>query len=205
MLMTRHRSFIVSILSLIVGLGPVRAQSLDPQTKNHYRADDLALFSSAAEWTIYSLDPWPWEEVDDPFGTPAPANGEPAKTAAPEKPKRKVPPEQEFHGYPILGQTKVAVTDTLKTVISTMDESGRHWDGGVPACFSPRHGIRVIKNGETYDLLICYECLSAKIFRGSESIGTVYFDQRPGMAPRPAFLNGALIRAKVKMPPPPHH
>lgn len=195
-----HRLHLLVLAAVLSSAGGAACgQAIDPETKNHYRANDLAPFSNAAEWIIFSLDPMPLEENSDPFAAPIPTGDELAK-----KPKRKVPPEQEFHGYLILGQTKVAVTDQLKTVISTIDESGRHWTGGVAACFIPRHGIRVTKNGESHDLLICYECLSAILFRGSKQTGIIHFSTDPRLIPRPAYLNGALIRAKVKMPPPPH-
>jgi hypothetical protein len=202
-----HHLNLLVVATLLSAAGDVACgQTVDPETKNHYRASDLAPFNNATEWNIFSLDPMPWEEMPDPFGSPAPKSGESdKKSPEPKEPKRKVSPEQEFHGYPILGQTKVALTDQLKTVISTIDESGRHWTGGVAACFNPRHGIRVIKNGESHDLLICYECFSAILFRGSKQTGVIHFATDPRLTPRPAYLNGALIRANVKMPPPPRH
>lgn len=190
----------VILIALSCQVFGLLAADLDPETKNHYRAADLLPFSKAAEWTILSLDPMPWVE-EDIVAAPAPADGKPVE---PKPPKRKVPPEQEFHGFPILGQTKVTVTEDLRTVISTLDEAGRHWTKAVAACFSPRHGIRVTWGGAMYDLVICYECMRADIYRSDEKIGVIFFVADARLLPRPAFLNGALIRAKVKMPPPPH-
>ncbi len=190
------------LIALICQVCGLWAADVDPETKNHYRAADLLPFSKATEWTILSLDPMPWDIGDDPFATPAPSDGKPVEV---KPPKKKVPPEQEFHGFPILGQAKVTVTEDLRTVISTLDEAGRHWTQAVAACFSPRHGIRVTSEGVIYDLVICYECMSADIYRADKKIGAIYFVTDARWLPRPAFLNGALIRAKVKMPPPPHH
>jgi hypothetical protein len=200
--MPRRNQFPVILIALVCHVCGLLATDVDPETKNHYRAADLLPFSKATEWTVLSLDPMPWDLGEDPFATPAPSNG---KLVEIKEPKKKVPPEQEFHGFPILGQTKVAVTQDLKTVITTLDEAGRHWTKAVAGCFSPRHGIRVVSDGVTFDLVICYECMSADIYRSDKKIGSIYFATDARWLPRPAFLNGALIRAKVKMPPPPHH
>ena len=198
MFLKNQVSVIACLLVCFAGLLP--AADVDPDTKNHYRATDLLPFSKATEWTIFSLDPMPWDVGEDPFATSAPADGKPVEV---KPPKRKALPENEFHGFPILGQTKGPVTDNLKTVISTLDEAGRHWGGAIAACFNPRHGIRVTTDGVVYDMVICYECMSAEIYRGNDRIGAIYFATDPRSAPRPAYLNGALIGAKAKMPPPP--
>lgn len=187
------------------------ARDLDPITKNHYRASDLEPFLKATEWTIFSLSPGTLEEEEAeaaiiepavPPGETKPRVREKEKIA---EPKPKPPPDHVFHDHRILGQTKVTVTPELKTVITTLDEAGRHWNGAVAACFFPRHGIRVTVDGETCDLLICYECMGAEIFRGEKSVGEIAFATDLRLMPRPAFLNGALVRAKVRLPPPPRH
>lgn len=33
------------------------------------------------------------------------------------------------------------------------------------ACFDPRHGVRAVHGGHTVDLVICFECLSLKVYR----------------------------------------
>lgn len=35
-------------------------------------------------------------------------------------------------------------------------------------CFNPRHGIRVMRNGKQDDLVICFECLSFRLYGASE-------------------------------------
>ena len=178
------------------------AADVDPDTKNHYKAADLLAFTKATEWTIFSLDPMPQDLEEDPFATPAPADG---KAAEIKPPKKKVPPEHGFHGFPVLGQTKVTVSDELKSVISTIDEAARHWTGSVAACFRPRHAIRVVSDGIVHDLVICFECMSADLYRANKKVGSIDFVTDARWLPRPALLNSALIRAKVKMPPPPRH
>ncbi|MCB1211418.1 MAG: hypothetical protein KDK97_18980 [Verrucomicrobiales bacterium] len=157
----------------------------------------------AKEWILFSLEPIAVTvaEGGDPFADP------PKGTVKKEEPPPKPPldPDQIFHDYPILGQTKVVVTPELKTVITTLDEAGRHWGGAVAMCFNPRHGIRVIKGGKTYDLVICYECMAADLYADEKWIGSIFFATEAGLLPRPAYLNGALMRAKVKLPDPPRH
>lgn len=172
--------------------------------ENGYKSSDLAPFLQAAEWTIFSLDPLPPGRGDNPFAELAPAPGEKPKPAPKSVPVPKPAPEQLFHNYLILGQTTAAVTPNLKTVITTLDEAGRLWTGAVAGCFNPRHGIRVTtKDSTVLDIIICYECSRALLYRGDKHIGTLHFVVEPQHAPRPAFLNGALLRAKAKMPPSP--
>ncbi|MEZ0385724.1 MAG: hypothetical protein ACAI34_01555 [Verrucomicrobium sp.] len=88
-----------------------------------------------------------------------------------------------FHDYPVLGKMETPTTAETLAIVSDLDKSGKRWSGAVFACFSPRHGVRAVVNGSTHDLLICYECASAEIYKDSEQVGTVFlssdhYDQR---------------------------
>jgi hypothetical protein len=190
-MITRAR-FLLFALFCVASQGAEQTDPLDPETKNYYKSADLAPFAKATEWTIFSIGPLSRREEDDPFGSPT----------QPKKPKP--PADQLFHGYTILGQTKSKVSANLKTVITRIDEAARHWSGGFVLCFFPRHGIRVRVEGIHYDLLICYQCVSAQIYRADKQIGSIYFDPNSTLTPSPAYLNGELIRAKVKLAPPPY-
>ncbi|TDU67221.1 hypothetical protein EI77_03423 [Prosthecobacter fusiformis] len=176
---------------------------------NEYKSEQLLPYLQATEWILYSLDPDPWlqDEVNDPFSRPAPLPGsDEAKKAAshprpPAEPQRKVPPSQEFHEYPILGQLDMKETDKLRYVIKALDVAGQNWAGGVAGCFSPRHGIRVMKDGKTHDLVICYECSRAYLYVDGQDAGTLHFATTPQFQATPYPLDGILRRADIKRAP----
>lgn len=79
---------------------------------------------------------------------------------------------KELHRYPILGkillnseQTKIA-TQEFQKAISNWDPSK-----GLAMCFNPRHGLRLVSNKHTYDLVLCYECQQIQIFKDDEPYG----------------------------------
>ena len=68
-----------------------------------------------------------------------------------------------FHGWLVLGKTTLK-GDAAKTVRDAVEKGCKGSDGKQAKCFIPRHGIRV---GDL-DLVICFECLSARVPRGQE-------------------------------------
>jgi hypothetical protein len=96
----------------------------------------LESFHHATEWTIFSLDV---REIRNP------AQGD----------------VELFHNWPVLGTTTVSTNAALRESIVALDACS---EGLSASCFEPRHGIRVVNAGETFDLLICYHCSSAVVF-----------------------------------------
>ncbi|WP_038167199.1 hypothetical protein [Verrucomicrobium sp. BvORR106] len=122
-----------------------------------YQSDQLLPFFKATEWTLFSLSPgqvYPEE-------SPAPSDN---ATAGPEL----------FYDHPVLGKTTTSVTPDLRAIVTDLDKSGKLWSGGVVSCFSPRHGIPAKVDSTVHDLLICYECASAQIYKDSVLMGTIY-------------------------------
>jgi hypothetical protein len=99
-----------------------------------------------------------------------------------------------FHNWKILGKTTVK-DDVAKKVRSAVEKGVKDSDGSVAACFNPRHGIRIVHEMKTYDLVICYECLSANVFEGDKLIGQFLTSSSPGKA-----LTRILSDAKVPLP-----
>jgi hypothetical protein len=77
-----------------------------------------------------------------------------------------VPAEREFHGYEILGHAPLNEPKARKKLVGLVLRGVQESDGKVAACFNPRHGIRLVKEGRVVDFLICYECLSMTIHGG---------------------------------------
>jgi hypothetical protein len=76
--------------------------------------------------------------------------------------------ENAFHGYKVLGAAKIAQPDTRRRLISALMQSMRESDGTVAQCFNPRHGIRATRHGKRADLVICFECLSFRLYGDSQ-------------------------------------
>lgn len=76
--------------------------------------------------------------------------------------------DHAFHGYAVLGAAKISQTDTRRRLISALRQSMRKRDWVVATCFNPRHGIRATRNGKQIDLVICFECLSFRLYGDRE-------------------------------------
>jgi hypothetical protein len=85
-------------------------------------------YHGASSWTVLSLDPEPKAGADFLSGTR------------------------------ILAKADVRATPGLRKAISDLERASQQKELEPAACFIPRHGLRVVKSGVTYDLLICYEC-----------------------------------------------
>jgi len=171
-----------------------------------YTQEQLRPFLEAKTWTVFSLDPEllvEGERQPDPFGAEAPVPGSKEPDPAPVKPKTKLPPDQVFHDYAILGEHTLPVTPEMKLIIQDLDRAGQLWNEGVgvPACYWPRHGIRVVEGGSVYDLQICYQCITANLYVGKERVGGFHFLDRGPQAPNPNALNAILKKAGVKLSP----
>ncbi len=75
---------------------------------------------------------------------------------------------EEFHGYGVLGQAPLRDQASRNELIATIERGIEASNGMDAACFNPRHGLSVTVNGSTWDLLICYECLSMQVYRDGE-------------------------------------
>ena len=72
----------------------------------------------------------------------------------------------QFHGWPVLGKAVVKIPSWKQPLlIGSHRMLYQHGEVFAP-CFNPRHGIRVISNGQPVDLVICFECSRVDIYRG---------------------------------------
>ncbi len=104
-------------------------------------------------------------------------------------------PEGGFQGYKVLGKTIVKDADTRKKLVAALEKGIAENKGEVAACFNPRHGIRVTHDGNTYDLVICFECLSATVYAGDKADSNFLVTKSPQSA-----FNKVLTDAKVPLP-----
>ena len=69
-----------------------------------------------------------------------------------------------FHGFAVLGRATVSDQAARRRLYNAL-QSGARW-GTLPAsCFDPRHGIHMVSNGKTIDLLICFHCGQAQVWQ----------------------------------------
>jgi hypothetical protein len=66
--------------------------------------------------------------------------------------------EGDFHGYRVIGAAVINDTETRKRLVFTFRRAVAEYQGIAVACFNPRHGIRVTRNGNQEDFIICFEC-----------------------------------------------
>ena len=98
-----------------------------------------------------------------------------------------------FHGWKVLGKTSLK-GDDVKKVRDAVEKGRKESDGTQAKCFEPRHGIRIVQEKKTYDLVICYTCFSADVFEGETRLGGFLTTRGPA-----EFLNKVLKDAKVPL------
>jgi hypothetical protein len=137
--------------------------------------DVSSILAKADQWELYSLDPVPaFEKRVDAYVWKMMHECVPYLGLYPRN--------KYFHDWSILGKTTVKDSEARKTLLNALHlgirqhadmlnkkrEMGALTSGG---CFQPRHGIRVVKDGKTIDLLICFECGYIHILRdGKEKV-----------------------------------
>ena len=73
----------------------------------------------------------------------------------------------DFHGYRVLGRTELQ-KDERDRLIQATREAIDASDGRAMKCFNPRHGLRIVAQGDTVDLVICFECMQMKVYQGAQ-------------------------------------
>ena len=102
--------------------------------ENHLPETALAILEQADKFELLGLDPRPLQAGDG------------------------------FHGYAIVERTEIKDQATRKKLISALMASMQASHGDVAICFNPRHGISATSKGRQADLVICFECLQAKLY-----------------------------------------
>src|ERR1700737_563823 len=102
------------------------------------------------------------------------------------------PPGPKLQGFKILGKMKLDQSQTALAV-NAFKMAISDWDGVSMACFDPRQALRITKDGQTYDLLVCYACHNLYVYRGNKLFASF------GAAGSPQKLNGILTAAKIPL------
>jgi hypothetical protein len=101
--------------------------------------------------------------------------------------RQRSPPAGHFHGYKVLGKTKVEDAAGRAELVTALEKGAT--EGRDPAhCFNPRHAIRVTSGDKTSDFLICFECSQVKVLE-TETTSVDHPDARflISRSPQPEF------------------
>lgn len=95
--------------------------------------------------TLYSIDGRDFKEME---------KGESPKT------------DEQLHGYPVLGKVEITDAGKRRELIAALRDGMNRSDGTMMKCFWPRHAIRFVKDGETQDYVICFQCQQLELRSG---------------------------------------
>lgn len=123
--------------------------------------------AAAASITLYSLQPWGGPDI----------------------------PQWDFHGHHVLGRMVLA-PNQAKTAIAALNAAVSTGDANfISMCLiNPRQALAFKIGGDTYDVLICYECGQLEIFKNDH-----YLPFRGMIGGGPQALNGLLKSAAIPL------
>ena len=93
------------------------------------------------------------------------------------------PVPDHFHGWRVLGRTTIDDDATRAQLNEALRAGARENRGAAAGCFNPRHGIHVVRDGTSYDLVICFECLQVQVFEAGQPAEGFLVSE----SPQPAF------------------
>lgn len=101
--------------------------------------------------------------------------------------------QELFHGIPVLGKIKLEKNQRNELVNAL--NKGIADGNSLAACFWPRHAIRIEREGQVSDYVICFYCYQIKKFtdQSTETISTTRF-------PKTVF-NEILTNAGIELAP----
>ena len=156
---------IITRLLLIMSLAIIFAGTV--RARNNALPPELAqVLHNAQHAMLYSLEPWADPEGDVP----------------------------RLQRYQILGRTELDATQT-SVAAKEFEGSVGQWNGMVAMCFDPRHALRIVAEGHTYDFLLCYRCQELYVYRDESKNAIAML----GASGSPQILNDLLVSANVPL------
>jgi len=101
----------------------------------------------------------------------------------------------DFHGYGVLGKVIITDPQIRKRLVSAFERGIEENQGEIAACFNPRHGIHLTRNGNREDFVICFECRQAYLY------GVVETHVLISASPQPVFDKALLAATTVNAGP----
>ncbi len=76
-----------------------------------------------------------------------------------------------FHNQAVIGSTSVEDATVRAALLDALVEAVAEKDLSADSkCFYPRHGIRVLHNGQQHDFVICFQCEKAGRYIDGEAV-----------------------------------
>ncbi len=91
-------------------------------------------------------------------------------------PEEKKPEGEFFHHYRSLGSVRPTDKERLEKLRQAILAALRSIRWGEPPvlCFEPRHGVRLEREGEVFEILICFECSNSEVhYAGKYQMGPI--------------------------------
>jgi hypothetical protein len=124
----KSRKFVLAIMLVAA----IRSSALPKAVLT--RQQVVEALAGAKEATLYSLNPSSFSDQDPDFA--------------------KLP----TYAHHVVKKKMSLNEKQTKTAIRSIWPSLSAWKPSIGHCFEPRHGLHVVAEGKTYDVLICYEC-----------------------------------------------
>jgi hypothetical protein len=102
-----------------------------------------------------------------------------------------------FHRWHVLGKVTIEQKKSRERILAALSAGVPEHQGPVASCFIPRHGIRVVHAGKTYDFVICFECHAVAVYTdpsGADESGGFQIDS----SPQPVF-DEELVKAGIAL------
>ena len=97
-----------------------------------------------------------------------------------------------FHGHAVLGRADIRDARKRKDLLQALYGGIANAEGKIAKCWSPRHGLRVVRGSEAVDLIICFECLH--LYWHYHGSGLVLTNRSPEMTFLRGLESGGLTR-----------
>jgi hypothetical protein len=108
-------------------------------------------------------------------------------------------PKYEFHGWRILGSMMIKDAEARNDLVTALKKSVEENNNMVARCFNPRHGIRVIYDGKTNDLVICFQCLQVLVYQCDDDEKPEDFLIRDSSQSAQSLFNRVLMKQKIPL------
>lgn len=145
-------------------LNPVALAS-NTQDENQLPVEVTQALNVATSLELYSLEPWSTAKADQ---------------------------VERLYRYEVLGKASLQGTQARRA-ISEFQKTVARWNGGLWACFDPRHALRVRTDQHHYDLLLCFACHAMAVYRDGE------FRVSLGASGNPEALDQLLTAAGLRL------
>jgi hypothetical protein len=100
---------------------------------------------------------------------------------------------ETFYNWKILKKVEISDIKTREDLKDALKKGIAQSDPKIAArCFNPRHGIKILQGKETFELVICFECLRMDSYKNGHQVEGFSTTASPE-----SFLNKILKKSKL--------